>query len=605
MQTEIQQVQEGVTTVAHQLEQLQQKFAAVAMHLNLSAGEARVSPPAPPAEVAAPLAEPVAAPDALPAESRDAAEVRFGQKWLLVVGVLMTVLGIGFFLKYAFDQNWVGPAGRIALGYGAAAAFLGCGEWFRRRQAATFGLYLIGGGIATLYLCTSAAFHLYHLFGQVTAFAFMVLVTALAGVLALVYDAKWLAVLGLIGGFLTPVILSTGHDRPIALMSYLAMLNGGILAIATRQQWQLLNTLGFLLTWGFFSAWFLDRYSNARFWPTLFFLNLFFLIYALVPVVYYFGRARRQQLTGLTISVLNTLVAFSYAFGMIRAYTTLPMVSLVSLSYAALFLGMGALLYQRHPEYLEPFVLLLAKGMLFLVITVPILLSGQWITVFWAVQAVVLLWASRQVGNRWLGCGAVTLLGLALGKFFFYDYAEIFRLQMYGTWFWELRYAFGFRSLLGERWVTTAVVLGSIWAAYRLLHSTAPALWPWPGNVPGQLAGVGAVSVVLVLNCEVGSLFSEIAPSALFATISVLWAVCSIILMLLGFLRNHAVLRKAALGLFALTVLKVFLIDMANVRTPFRIMSFVVLGVLLIGASYLYYRYRERILPAADTGDRP
>ena len=123
----------------------------------------------------------------------------------------MTILGIGFFLKYAFDQNWVGPAGRVLLGYLAAGAFLAAGEWSRRHQAATFGLYLIGGGIATLYLSTFAAYQLYGLLGQVPAFGFMVLVTIFAGLLALFYDAKWLAVMGLVGGFLTPVILSTGQ----------------------------------------------------------------------------------------------------------------------------------------------------------------------------------------------------------------------------------------------------------------------------------------------------------------------------------------------------------------------------------------------------------
>ena len=86
-----------------------------------------------------------------------ATEVQFGQKWLLIGGIAITVFGLGFFLKYAFEQNWVGPAGRVVLSYLASAAFLGAGDHFRRKRTETFGLYLLGGGIAALYLTTFAA----------------------------------------------------------------------------------------------------------------------------------------------------------------------------------------------------------------------------------------------------------------------------------------------------------------------------------------------------------------------------------------------------------------------------------------------------------------
>jgi uncharacterized membrane protein len=105
----------------------------------------------------------------------------------LVGGVTITVLGMGFFLKYAFDQNWIGSGGRIILGYLAAVAFLWVGDVFRRRSgAAAFGLYLTGGGLATLYLTTYAAFQVYALLGQVSAFGMLVFVTILACLLALV-----------------------------------------------------------------------------------------------------------------------------------------------------------------------------------------------------------------------------------------------------------------------------------------------------------------------------------------------------------------------------------------------------------------------------------
>src|SRR5262249_40911096 len=155
---------------------------------------------------------------------------------------------------------------------------------------------------------------------------------------------------------LTPVILSTGQNAQIVLMSYMVLLNIGILTVAAWKRWNLLNTLGFICTWLLFSGWFGRYYTTAAFWPTFVFLHLFFLIYALLPFVYYFVHTSQDRLTGSLLTSLNTLVAFGYAFGMVRAYTSLPMVSVVALAYASLFFGMASFLYRRHPENLEPFI---------------------------------------------------------------------------------------------------------------------------------------------------------------------------------------------------------------------------------------------------------
>ncbi|MHC4307658.1 MAG: DUF2339 domain-containing protein, partial [Planctomycetota bacterium] len=101
----------------------------------------------------------------------------------------------------------------------------------------------------------------------------------------------------------------------------------------------------------------------------------------------------------------------------------------------------------------------------------------------------------------------------------------------------------------------------------------------------------------IVLNIEVAAFFHDYAGMARFASISVLWTLFSIALMVLGFIKNQHTLRMISISLFAITIFKVFTMDMKNVSTPFRIISFLVLGLVLIGASYLYYRYRERIVP--------
>ncbi len=524
------------------------------------------------------------------------AEVQFGQKWLLLIGITITVLGLGFFLKYAFEQNWVGPAGRVALAYLAAAGFLAGGESARRKGMESFGLYLVGGGIAALYLTTFAASQIYQLIGQLPAFGFMMLVTILAGGLSLFYDVMWLSIVGLIGGFLTPVLLSTGQDSQLALMSYMTMLNSAILAIALFKRWPVLNYLGFGCTWLLFSGWYVDHYADGKFWRTTFFLHLFFLTYAFVPFVYYLVRERQEKMTGFAIMTPNAFIALGFSYLTIRAHTSLPFLGIVTLVYAGIFFWMANYVYQQNRENPDPFILLLVQGLLFLLLTVPVVFSGHWITVFWALQAGVLLWAALQLQHRWLFRSVGLLLIVTVGKFVFHDYEEIFTFRTSYLYF-----AGGFTWLLLERWLTSFVVLGVLFRSAQMLTTAPPAtLQGWAATGAQTLWRTFAGVLFMILNCEVAAFFYDYEPQARFAAVSVLWTLFAAVLMGLGFSKDQLLLRQGSLALFALTILKVFFWDMENVSTPFRIISFMVLGLMLIGASYLYHYYRERLTSSAS-----
>ncbi len=529
-----------------------------------------------------------------PSTTRPGAEIRFGQKWLLIIGIVIMVLGIGLFLKYAFDNNWIGPAGRTAMAFLTGIIFLVLGEFFRRRALGAFGLYLIGGGIATLYFSTFAAFQIYNLIGQVTAFGIMVLITVMVALLSLIYNTKWLVVLGILGGFMTPVILSTGESNQTVLMIYMAILNCGILAIAFFKQWHLLNYLGAACTWILFSGWFVSSYTDAAFWQTTIFLNIFFLIFAFAPFVYYFVNEHQRPISGFAITTPNVFIAFGYSFSMIRDHFSVNYVSIVALSYAAIFLLMANFLYRKNREAVQPFVLLLAKGILFLVITVPLIFSNHWITVFWTAQAVALLWVSIRLRNNWICCGALALLFLTTTKFFGSDYTQVFHLKANGLLF---NYRYGFTAILLERMTTTISILGAFWFFGRMLASGGKKLVIETGGLSLLLYSFFGAILFVVLNIEVSAFFHDYAGMARFASISVLWTLFSIALMALGFIKNGHALRMISISLFAITIFKVFIIDMKNVSTPFRIISFLVLGLVLIGASYLYYRYRDRIVP--------
>lgn len=482
-------------------------------------------------------------------------EVRFGQKWLLIIGIVIMVLGIGYFLKYSFDRNWIGPAGRVAMAYTAGLACLVGGDIARRKLTRMFGLYLTGGGIAVFYFSTFAAFQIYPLFSYVTAFGTMIIITALACALALYYDAMWLAVLGLVGGFLTPVILTVDADNQVALMTYLVILNLGILAIAFFKRWALLNHLGLIGTWVLFSDWYFKYYDESKFWLTTLFINTFFLIYAVVPFAYYFLRERTEKITGYAMSTPGSGIVLAYSYVTIEAYMSRQAVSVATVCYAAVFGVMAVYMYRKYRQNEAPFILLLSKTIVFLVISVPLLFSANWITVFWAIQAACVVWAALRLKNMWLYVGGLALLTGATGRFLLWDYDKVFALG-FGMVF-ELGYA----DILVERWCTTAFLLGAIYISARMISKSDKPV-DISGGYDGRIIYTGFAAILFIaLNIEVGAFFGDYLPDSRSAFITMLWTLFAMGLFWIAWRVKNQLSYLACLALLAVGSFKFIVLD--------------------------------------------
>lgn len=539
-----------------------------------------------------------------------ALELKLGQNWLLMAGIVIMVFGVGYFLKYSFDQGWVGPAARVALAYLWAALFLGGGELFRRKGYRTYGLAVVGGGVAVLYFATFAGFKIYEIIPAIPAFGLMALTTALAMTLAVFYDVAALALLGLVGGFLTPVLLSTGTDRPVALMSYIALLNAGILATAFKKRWTMLARLGFIATYVLYAAWYDKHYVVGKIWPALVFLHLFFLIYTVIPLLYDMqakGPDQDQSKRGKAgfIPIPNGFIVFGFTYASIEPVYGGQWVALFSCGYAALFLGLAAWLLSRKLQHLDSFTIMLANGALYISLAIPLLFSGHWITIFWAIQAALLLWTAFRLERRTLAVAAHVLLALSLSKFFLWDYPEVYHLTLGSQAGAGFSFKFGYGARLVERMLSLAVLAAALAACVRLCRGRTLLGAPAPA---GRDAALGlslllAGLTFVTLNIECSAFFYDVLRPARSASISVLWTLFSVGLIVVGFKKNAKALRVAALCLFAATVLKVVLVDMAQVSTPYRIISFIVLGVVLVATSFLYHRFKSHI--QKDPPDTP
>jgi predicted membrane protein DUF2339 len=254
---------EAILRLLRRQEQIDQRLARVEAALNL---QPIVPEPEPrPVPETPPPVQPV--PSFLPSSPQppdQALETNIGLTLVNRIGVVTLVLGIAFFFKWAVDNQWIGPAGRVILGVIAGLVTLGVADMLWRKGQRIFAQGGTAVGFGILYLAVYAAFEYYQLIPQSLAFTFMVATTALAVALALRYASVAMAVLGLAGGYLTPILLSTGEDRPWFLFSYLLLLNIGALVLARMREWQSLEILSLAATVVIYGSWFEQQFKPEK-----------------------------------------------------------------------------------------------------------------------------------------------------------------------------------------------------------------------------------------------------------------------------------------------------------------------------------------------------
>jgi uncharacterized membrane protein len=206
-------------------------------------------------------------------------EAVVGGNWLLMIGIFAIVLGCLYFLKLVFDNRWIGDTGRVLIGSLSGLAFLYAGERFQKNGYKLYGQAVAGGGISILYLSLYASFNFYSLLPQAWALFLMALVTAAASLLSARYSSKTLAVLGVLGGILTPYWLSTDTNNQVGLLGYLLILDSGMGLLALWRGWPFLNVLSFIGTVGLFWNWADRFYTRNALWTTEIFLVLFLVLY--------------------------------------------------------------------------------------------------------------------------------------------------------------------------------------------------------------------------------------------------------------------------------------------------------------------------------------
>ncbi|HET8578408.1 MAG TPA: DUF2339 domain-containing protein [Methylomirabilota bacterium] len=651
---------------------------------------------------AAPQPSQSVAPAPAPAPSLDL-EQRIGARWATWVGIVAILFAVSFFLKWAFDNNYLGPGARVILGLLAGLVMLAAGlALHRRRDVPYLSEGLAGGGLGILYLSLWGAHALYGLLGPGPTFVAMIAVTILGAIVSIVSSRQITAVLTVLGGLLTPVLITVEQPDERKLFTYLLVLDILVLAIARYRTWPALNRLAWggtaLLAFAALSHEPNPVYPLSR----LLLLSALFLLFVAVPLL-------RERAAHIRLGELDLLLVVANAAGYFWAvYTTLDpwqprAEGPYALALAILYRLVSADYAARVRDDQATVVVHEGVAWTFLTIAIPLALDGHWVTLAWAVQGLMLLWVASRMATpvaAWGGLAALLLAALrvaALDRYWYPDTVPVWNLTylihllVVVALAWAGILAVNVRperlgSLSAERlrsvlWLVAALVLAvlfwrepsGLWPA-TLLTAELVALG-WLARVSSAPAFVvaaplvGAIVLVRVLGADDGlarraadslitaPLISRIAACAALAVaggglvrstasaqavavgrtlsgaagvallyvlsaqwilyqnvalreargtrqfdvvgqirwqthvgLSVLWTLYAAAALAWGFIRSAPAIRYAALLLFGITVGKIFVFDLSAVKTVYRILSFLVLGVVLLGVSALYQK---------------
>ena len=630
------------------------------------------------------------APPARADSAPDTLETRIGGRWQLYAGMAVLLLGLGFFIKYAFDNEWINQTTRVVLGGVIGAGMVAGGLAISRRGYRLYGEIVAGGGFVALYFSAYAAFSFYGLLAQPVAFALMVAITIGAALVADRESSQGLAFVAVLGGFLTPFLVGRNEDAQVVLLTYDAILVAGTMLLAQRRNWPAINLASYLLTFLTFGAWAARYYTPEKYVTTEVFLTIFcgMFVYLLwttkrvgtetgdivsvvlwtAPIAFHVASLNNLlphslpllvylmlvTLVGVVASVkfdrawvrlavfaattpvflqwvarhttpgwrvgsvvvmlamygmhliaqgerisrkgtelwpigdlvlfhANGLALFGGAYLIVDAFAP-QMTSSLALGLALWHFGMawyfGALTGDAGPNSV-------ALGFAFVGFAIGLEFDDWLKIVGWTVESVAVVWVGLRTRRDWMRLGGILLLA-----------GTTVRLMSIG--FFDA--AAGFTPVFNARFGVTLVLVAACYALAYIHKRGGAAMSDHAAPEIGASIIVANLLTLVLISTEISFYWriraaeDATADLARLASLSIAWALYGTALIIIGINRRYAPVRYLALALLALTVGKVFLVDLSVLGSIYRIIGFIGLGLALLLGSWLYQKYRGVIL---------
>lgn len=373
------------------------------------------------------------------------------QNALAIAGICTLVLGIGYFVKYAIDNNWIGEVSRAAIGFAAGAVIIGIGH-FLRKNYAVFASIITGGGIAAFYFTTTIAFREYHLFSQNTAFSITCFVTLVSIFLSYYYKSEILIIFSLFGGFLAPLMISSGQGNYPFLFTYITVINIGMLVIAFLKQWKSIGWIAFIFTSIYLFYWTVAKTDITA----VYFYVLSYIVFYAFALQNYFTT---KKLLPSDILML-VLVNFTGIIGTVFIFKQLQYDPVIVFPIIFALLN-GILLYREHSEKKFGAAHSVFSGIAVSLVTAAFALefSTHLITTVWAIEATLLLFIWKKTGLR-------------IFRIFFYILFPLVIIAQIMTWA-EYIDAENFKIIFNPVFLTSSVTVFTTFINMILLRKTA------------------------------------------------------------------------------------------------------------------------------------
>ncbi len=508
-----------------------------------------------------------------------------GRQVLGWAAVVLLLFAVGFFVKYAFESQWIGPLGRVSSGAVLGAGLCVGGLVVHRRRWNLASQMLTAGGVALLYLAAYGSFGFYQILPRDRAGLFLVLLVAQSALLAVLYNARAISYVALLAGLLSPILLRSEHDQYRSLFLYLTILDAGLLAVSLARRWQELAPLALAGTQLLFWGWYFSSYHPEKRQAALLFqsgLFVLLLIHDVLAPALLRRPAHPVQLVGVVVNGAAYLLAGSVMLSD-QPWSLLAAFAIV---LAIIYTGLTGLVQLRAPGDARLQLMLTAVALAFLATAIGFRAESGWIALGWAIEGLALWWFGLRIRTRLIqGLGAVLLL-MGLWRYLIADAPWLAHPDTLAV--------LNAPTLTGLAIAACLVAAGWLVQRLRARPDELDRVLRWVGSAAGILLAW------LVLSLEVYHFADTRWPvepggaeglHRAQASLSVFWAFYAAAVLAAGFWRKLLPLRVLALALFGLTLGKVVLVDMANLPGIHRIAAFFFLAVALGGAAWAYQRF--------------
>jgi len=340
-----------------------------------------------------------------------------GENLISKIGILILIIGVAIGAKYSIENNLISPLTRIVLGYIAGIALLGVGLKLREKYD-NYSAVLVSGAMTILYFITFMAYSFYDLIPQLAAFGLMTLFTVFTVVAALSYNKQVIAIIGLVGAYAVPFLLSDGSGNYVTLLSYVALVNAGILILAFKKNWKPIYYSAFALTWLIFISWLIEGTRDVGFYSTgLIFATLYFGMFYLMFLAFKLINKEQYEKLDIVMLVANSFLYYGAGYALLSGYESgKEFLGIFTLANAFVHFIVSTILYKKKLADSSLFYLVSGLVLAFIAIAIPVQLDGNWVTLLWILLAAILFWIGKSKHIKVYENLAYPLMILAIGS---------------------------------------------------------------------------------------------------------------------------------------------------------------------------------------------